>query len=140
MGDFSVAYSSGGSGGGASGQINQISGLQHIVPGVASAPGWTVVGSDYYIAGKIALEAILLPSNNALTCQVRLFDTVANAAVAGSTLTVGPGVAVDTRVISGDLSAAMPANRIYQIQCQCVGGAAQADFCAVQSAEIVETP
>lgn len=137
---FRTSYN-GGSGGGSPSGLGStaVSGLQQVVAGVAVTPGWTVVGDYPYIkAAQIKLEFIALPSNAALTCRARLFDTVANAAVAGSTLTIGPGVAVDTRAITADLQAAMTTGRLYQIEVECTGGATQGDFCTMRTARVLE--
>lgn len=135
----SSRYSGGGGGSAPSGLgFTGVSGLQQVVQGVAATPGWQVVGDYPYVAGKVFLEFIALPANAGLTCRARLFDTVANAAVAGSTLTIGPGVAVDSRQISADVSATMVGGRLYQIEVECTGGATQNDFVAMRTARVLE--
>jgi hypothetical protein len=137
----STRYGGGGGGGGAPSGLGStaVSGLQQVVPGVAVTPGWTVVGDYFYIKGKVSLEFIALPSNSGITCRAKLFDPVANADVAGSILTIGPGVTADTRAITGDVSAGMPVNRIYQIQVEATGGATQSDFCTMREARVLES-
>jgi hypothetical protein len=137
---YSTRYSGGGGGGSPSGLGSTgVSGLQQVVPGVASTPGWTVVGDYFYVAGAVKLEFIALPSNAAITCRAKLFDPIANADVAGSILTVGPGVTADTRQISGNVAAGMPPNRLYQIEVEATGGATQGDFCTMRTARVLES-
>lgn len=136
-----VTRSEGGGGGGAPSGLGStaVSGLQQVIPGQATEPGWQVVGDYFYIAGKVALEFIALPSNSGITCKAKLVVAATGVDVAGSTLTIGPGVTVDTRQITGDLSAALTANTLYQIQVEGVGGATQSDFCTMRTARVLES-
>ena len=138
----STEYTGGGGGGGAPSGLGftAISGLERDVPGQAVTPGWTVVGDYFYISGKVKLELVLLPSNTAISTRGRLVLASSGAQVAGSvTGTVGPGVTADTRVMTGDFSAALTANTLYQIQVEATGGATQSDFATVRSIRVLES-
>lgn len=125
-------------GGGSSGPLLGIMADEHIVMGVALTPGWDVV-SAFYLAtaftSPVAFEGIMLVSQGALVARARLYDPTAGAAVAGSTL-AGTSSLSDVRQVTGDLSAAMPAGRIYQVQFECTGGALPADFGTLRSAKL----
>ena len=107
------------------------------VPGVASTPGWNV-GTAFVlptVPSDVRLDTIALVSQSALTCRVQIYDTVAGAAVSGSTLSVtGAGATVDTRAISGNLASNLIAGRIYQIRAECTGGNLTTDFSVVRYA------
>lgn len=137
----STAYQGGSGGGGAPSGLGStaVSGLQQTVQGVAATPGWTVVGDYFYVKGKVNLEFIALPSNSAITCRAKLVVAATGVDVAGSILTIGPGVTADTRQISGDLSATMAANTLFQIQVEATGGATQSDFCTMRTARVLES-
>lgn len=111
---------------------------QHTVQGVAATPGWEVVSAFYLedAQATLILNAIMLVSQAGLIGRVRIYDLTAGAAVAGSTLALPVSTLTDTRLTSGNLGAAMPAGRIYQIQIECTGGATVADFATLRSAVV----
>lgn len=107
-----------------------------IIPGVAATPGWTVI-SEFdleFATSQQRLDAIMLVSNGALTGNMRLYDVTGAAVVAGSALTTVS--LTGARITSGDLSSVLTAGNRYQIQAECVGGAAPADFGIVRYATL----
>lgn len=107
------------------------------VAGVAATPGWVVLSSFKLrnTTNRLALEACLNVSQGALTTKVRLYDTVGAAAVAGSTLT-STSTTVEYKT-SADLASALTAERIYQIEAECTGGALATDFSVVSAGLVV---
>lgn len=108
---------------------------QEQVPSVLSTPGWMVVGDFYLdaIVDDAFFEAIFLNTAAGLTGRVKLFDTVASADVAGSILSTSS--TTDVRLISADIAAGMPGNRIYQVQAECTGATGQ--FVIVRAAKLI---
>lgn len=129
----------GGSGGG-SGSVAAVLGPtgQQQVQGVAATPGWTVVGGIYVpeVPAISLFEAVFLVSQALLTGRVRLYDPVAAAAVAGSTLTSVS--TTDDRQVSADIAAVLVANTYYQVEAECTGGALVTDIVVVRYALIRE--
>lgn len=130
-----ILLNGGAGGGGGGGPLGSLVG-QHSVKGVAATPGWEVVGAIWLTAvpSSIALEAIMLVTQAALTGRVQLYDTVAVAAVAGSTLSTGS--TTDVRLLSGTLAGALVTGRIYQLRIECTGGSLITDEAVLRSARL----
>jgi hypothetical protein len=73
-------------------------------------------------------------SQGGLTQSVYLYDTVAAAPVAGSTLSTSS--TTDVRQITANIAGALLAGRIYQFRAECLGGALPSDFGVVRSAAL----
>ena len=117
-----------------------------LVQGVAATPGWEVIGSFFYGVKPIRpvkLAAVLVVSKIALTGRVRLFGPIDGpenpVAVAGSTVTTpaSPDNINQTRQLSSELKDLLIAQRVYQYQAECTGGALLDDWVNVQPAMLV---
>ncbi len=119
-------------GGGGAGAIAD----ERAVQAVAATPGWEVVAAFYFAAAPPAtvLEAIMLVSQGLLTGRVRIYDTVAAAVVAGSTLSTSS--TSDARLVTADIAGVLVAGRIYQLQVECTGGTTLDDFVVLRSASL----
>ena len=129
----------GGSGPGAPvGGAYYVGGLDSIA-GVAVSPGWNVLTEfdlDAPLPSSAVLDAIALVSNAALSCVVRLYDVTGGAPIVGSSLTTVS--LTGQRLTSVDLIGLLVAGRRYQIQAECTGGAAPADFAVVRYAVLTK--
>lgn len=83
------------------------------------------------------LDAIVLVTQVALTGLVYLYDVVANATVAGSSLSTSS--TTGARLTSGDLTATLIVGRRYQIRAECTGGTDPTDWASVRYATLVPT-
>lgn len=126
-----IDLAGGGEGGGAGAIADE-----HTVQAVAATPGWEAVAAFYFAAAPPAtlLEAIMLVSQALLTGSVRIYDTVAAAVVAGSTLSTSS--TSDVRLVTGDLSGVLLPGRVYQLQVECTGGVTLNDFAVLRSASL----
>lgn len=104
------------------------------VPGVMATPGWIIAGKAYMRTDQSRmLEVIVQLSETVLTARARLVRDDTLVEVAGSLLSV-TGTTASTRLLSGAL--ALAAGVIYQVQVECTGGTADAQFAMLYSARL----
>lgn len=116
---------------------------QQRVQAVTISPGWTTVGGFRFLSFRISafnparLELVLAPSTIALTCNIRLVDSLTLTPVPGSTVNLPAGSINDQWVGSGDLLDDLVDDTLYQIQVECTGGALTTDFVTVRGGSLV---
>lgn len=104
-----------------------------VVQGVASTPGWTVLG-EYYLptSCNARLDVTHLVSASGLTSTVRLWDSSAGAAVSGAI--VSTEAQSVTRTLGPTVS--LTGGKSYQVQAECTGATGNDKFSNILSATI----
>lgn len=103
------------------------------VQSIVATGGWETIGGFYVsrVPDQVTMEAIVLVSSSSLSGSVRLFDVLDGGAVTGSFL--GTNATADRRLVTANIAGSMTANRLYQVQAECFGGADIEHFLIVRN-------
>lgn len=106
------------------------------VPGVATAPGWTSIGSFFLPKTvKARLDVIAISSDPALAVTARLYDPATGIPVSGSNASAASLTGVDTRLLGGVIQLA--GNQLWGIEVQAVGATGDTKYAVVRTAGLV---
>ncbi len=104
------------------------------VPGVATTPGWRVIGTFFLpLDGDARLDVLGFVSSGGLTAKVRLFDLTSLQPVAGEVTFSGTTPA---RTLGARVS--LSGQRNYQIQAECVGATGDDKFATIETVSLSE--
>lgn len=111
---------------------------QTMVPAVAETPGWQVLGAFLLPKSvKARLDALVMVSDDSLTCRVRLYDATQRAMLPADRIIPGLVTTQSTTMQRrlGPL-VQLTGGRLYQIQCEVTGDTGDAYFAVVPTATI----
>lgn len=112
---------------------------QTTVPAVAATPGWQVLGAFYLPKSCSArLDALMVVSDDSLTCRVRLYDVTADTSLSAAARVIAGGVSTSSTTITRQLGGvvALKAGHTYQIQAEVIGDSGDTYFGVVPTATI----
>jgi hypothetical protein len=113
---------------------------QTLVPAVNATPGWRVLGAFYLPKTVVArLDAMMMVSDDSLTCRVRLYDATPGAMTPSARViqgTVSTQSTTSVRALGPKVT--LTGGHLYQIQCEVTGDEGDEFFGVVPTATITD--